>query len=77
MRMVEECMRTSVSSWKGTKSGTFPLRSVCLLNHVRERIQHGHYSLSTEKTHLYWIRFFPFAARLGIVKCGKAGADGG
>ena len=40
------------------KPGTPPLLSVRLLDQVRERIRYLHYSLSTEKTYLYWIRFF-------------------
>ena len=35
-----------------------PLRSVRLLDQVRERIRYRHYSLSTEKVYLYWVRFF-------------------
>lgn len=34
------------------------LLSSRLLDQVRERIRYLHYSLSTEKTYLYWIRFF-------------------
>ena len=40
------------------KPGTPPLRSVRLLDQVRERIRYLHYSLSTEKVYLYWVRFF-------------------
>lgn len=29
-----------------------------LFDQVRERIRYAHYSLSTEKTYLYWIKFF-------------------
>jgi integron integrase len=35
-----------------------PLQSLRLLDQVRERIRYLHYSLSTEKTYLYWIRFY-------------------
>lgn len=35
-----------------------PLLSVRLLDQVRERLRYMHYSLQTEKTYLYWIRFF-------------------
>lgn len=35
-----------------------PLQSVRLLDQVRERIRYLHYSLSTEQTYLYWVRFF-------------------
>ena len=40
------------------KPGTAPLHPVRLMDQVRERIRYLHYSLSTEKTYLYWIRFF-------------------
>jgi uncharacterized protein YfbU (UPF0304 family) len=35
-----------------------PLQSSRLLDQVRERIRYLHYSYSTEKTYLYWVRFF-------------------
>ena len=35
-----------------------PLQSLRLLDQVREQIRYFHYSLSTEKTYLYWLRFF-------------------
>jgi len=34
------------------------LRSSRLLDQVRERIRYCHYSLRTEQTYVYWIRFF-------------------
>ena len=34
-----------------------PLHSTRLLDQVRERIRYLHYSLSTEKVYLYWVRF--------------------
>ena len=34
-----------------------PLQSSRLLDQVRERFRYVHYSLSTEKTYLYWVRF--------------------
>ena len=40
------------------KPSTPPLQSTRLLDQVRERIRYMHYSLSTEKTYLYWVRFF-------------------
>lgn len=40
------------------KPGTPPLQSIRLLDQVRERIRYLHYSLSTEQTYLYWVRFF-------------------
>ena len=40
------------------KPGTPPLQSTRLLDQVRERIRYLHYSLSTEQTYLYWVRFF-------------------
>lgn len=38
--------------------GTPAFRSPRLLDQVRERIRYLHYSLSTEKLYVYWIRFF-------------------
>ena len=35
-----------------------PLQSSHILDQVREQIRYLHYSLSTEKTYLYWVRFF-------------------
>ena len=40
------------------KPGNAPLRSIRLLDQVRERIRYLHYSLSTEKVYLYWVKFF-------------------
>ena len=40
------------------KPGMPPLRSARLLDQVRERVRYLHYSLSTEKVYLYWVRFF-------------------
>ena len=40
------------------KPGTPVLRSIRLLDQVRERIRYLHYSLQTEKADLYWARFF-------------------
>ena len=40
------------------KPGTQPLRSARLMDQVRERIRYLHYSLSTEKVYLYWVRFY-------------------
>jgi integron integrase len=37
---------------------TSSLQSTRLLDRVRERARYLHYSLSTEKAYLYWIRFF-------------------
>ncbi len=34
------------------------LRSTRILDQVRERIRYMHYSLSTERTYVYWVRFF-------------------
>ena len=35
-----------------------PLQSFRILDQCLERIRYLHYSLSTEKTYLYWVRFF-------------------
>ena len=46
-----------------------PLQSIRLLDQVRERIRYLHYSLSTEKVYLYWVRFFiRWHARDGAMK---------
>ena len=34
------------------------LHSTRLLDQLRERIRHLHYSLSTEQVYVYWVRFF-------------------
>ena len=39
------------------KPGTPVLRSTRLLDQLRERIRYLHYSLSTEKAYLHWVRF--------------------
>jgi len=40
------------------KPGTPVLHSSRLLDQMRERIRYMHYSLSTEKVYVYWVRFF-------------------
>jgi integron integrase len=40
------------------KPSSPPLLSPRLLDQVRERVRYLHYSLSTEKVYLYWVRFF-------------------
>ena len=40
------------------KPGMPVLHSVRLLDHLRERIRYMHYSASTEKAYVYWVRFF-------------------
>jgi integron integrase len=40
------------------KPGVPPVRSVRLLDRLRERIRYAHYSQSTEKAYVYWARFF-------------------
>jgi hypothetical protein len=39
------------------KPGAPSLQSTRLLDQVRELVRYSHYSLKTEKTYLYWIRF--------------------
>ena len=41
-----------------TPLGRPPLQSGRLLDQVRERIRYLHYSLSTEQTYVYWVRWF-------------------
>ena len=43
---------------KSMKPGTAFAPSPRLLDQVREQIRYRHYSLSTEKTYLYWVKFF-------------------
>jgi integron integrase len=43
---------------KSGKGDYPPLASKRLLDQVRERIRYLHYSLKTEKSYLYWARFF-------------------
>jgi hypothetical protein len=38
--------------------GFRPLQSIRLLDQIRERARYLHYSLSTEKAYVYWVRFF-------------------
>lgn len=42
------------------KPGTVlpPLRATRLLDQVRERLRYAHYSLSTERSYVYWVRWF-------------------
>jgi hypothetical protein len=40
------------------KPGTASAPSPRLLDQVREQIRYRHYSLSAEKTYLYWVKFF-------------------
>ena len=40
------------------KPGNPALLSTRLLDQMRERIRYLHYSLSTEKVYLYWVKFF-------------------
>lgn len=35
-----------------------PLRATRLLDQARERLHYMHYSLRTEQTYVYWIRWF-------------------
>jgi hypothetical protein len=35
-----------------------PLRSIRLLDQMRERLRYMHYSLRTEQTYLFWVRWF-------------------
>ncbi len=42
----------------GKKTDHPPLQSRRLLDQIRERLRHVHYSLHTEQTYLYWVRWF-------------------
>jgi integron integrase len=51
------------------KPGTPALRSIRLLDQVRERIRCLQYSLQTEKAYLYWARFFiRWHGRSGVMR---------
>ncbi len=39
------------------KPGTAPLKCARLMYQMLERIRYLHFSLSTEKLYLYWVRF--------------------
>ena len=43
---------------KKAKGDRPPLHSIRLLDRLRERIRYLHYSINTEKTYVYWVRFF-------------------
>jgi integron integrase len=51
------------------KDGKPPLQSTRVLDQLRERIRYMHYSLSTEKLYLYWVRFYiRWCARTGQMR---------
>jgi integrase len=51
---------------RSDKPDWVPPRSIKLLDQVRERIRYLHYSLQTEKDHVYWAKAFVlWAARMG------------
>ena len=41
-----------------TRSTPPPLRATRLLDQLRERLRYCHYSLSTERSYVYWVRAF-------------------
>lgn len=51
------------------KPGSAPSHPLRLTDQVRERVRYLHYSLSTEKTYLYWIRF----SSVGRQRAGRCG----
>lgn len=59
------------------KPGSAPLKSIRLLDQVRERIRYLHYSLSTEKVYLHWVIFFVrWHGRNGVMRhLSNAGAQ--
>lgn len=51
------------------KPGTPPLQSTRLLDQFRGLLRYMHYSVSTQKIHLYWVPFFvPWYGRSGQMK---------
>lgn len=56
---VTEGFAVQKRGYKQTKKPGMPVpRSVRLLGQLRERIRYLHYSLSSEKTYVHWVRFF-------------------
>lgn len=56
--MTETIEHEATASTIKSDEPTVSPQSPRLLDQVRERIRVKHYSLSTEKTYIYWIRFF-------------------
>lgn len=51
------------------KPGKPVLQSGRLLDELRERIRYMHYSLSTEKAYVHWVRFFiRWKGRSGVMR---------
>ena len=52
-------MNSTINSHKHSTTGARPpLQSKRLLDQMRERLRYMHYSLRTEKTYLFWVRWF-------------------
>jgi hypothetical protein len=50
-----------LSSYKNSmKPGNAPVQSIRLLDQVLEHIRYMHYSVSTKKNNLHWVKFFVF-----------------
>lgn len=49
---------TVIKTMKPVTSSLPPLRSVRLMDQLRERIRYLHYSLRTEQTYAYWVRAY-------------------
>ena len=45
------------------KPGSAPLKSIRLLDQVRESVRYLQYGLSTEKVNLYWVKFCNYSAQ--------------
>ena len=57
------------NSPKHSKPSGPPLVATRLLDQVRERLRYMHYSLQTEKSYVYWIKFFVrWHGRLGTMR---------
>jgi integron integrase len=50
--------RSNNASFKQSSIAFPPLQSTKILDQVRERIRYLHYSMRTEESYVYWIRFF-------------------
>ena len=51
-------MYSYINTRKHSKPSGPPLVATRLLDQVRERLRYMHYSLQTEKSYVYWIKFF-------------------
>ena len=53
-----DCTKTVITSHENRHAPLPPLRSVKVLDQLRERIRYLHYSLPTEQAYVHWVRAF-------------------